>query len=140
VAAAASLSAVVTSSDTPLPRSIRKGPRITLTCECGERQYLHYGEIWTCEKCGRRWNTERIPVEQYAELRAAQLRYRRTPIIVSTLALVCVIAFVIAGRAVAGLIVIALAATTYGIFVRPTYRRRYQSAMADLPTWKIEPD
>ena len=47
---AAPSTAVITRSDTPLPRTIRKGPRITLTCRCGEHQYLHYGEIWTCEK------------------------------------------------------------------------------------------
>jgi hypothetical protein len=130
----------VTRTDTPLPRSIRKGPRITLTCECGERRYLHYGEIWTCEKCGRRWNTERIPIDQYAELRKAQLRYRRIPIIVSTISLLCVLAFAIAGKAFAGLILLAFAATTYSMFVRPIHRRKYRRAAGDLPTWEIRPE
>ena len=34
-----------------LPKSVRRGPPITLTCDCGERRYLRYGERWTCEKC-----------------------------------------------------------------------------------------
>jgi ribosomal protein L37AE/L43A len=140
VATAASSSGVITRSDTPLPRSIRKGPRITLTCECGERQYLRYGEIWTCEKCGRRWNTERIPIEQYAELRRTQLRYRRVPIIVSIVSLICVLAFVIAGNGFAGLIIVAFALTAYSMFARPLYRRRYRQALADLPKWEIKPE
>ncbi len=140
MATAASSTAVITRSDTPLPRTIRKGPRITLTCKCGEHQYLHYGEIWTCEQCGRRWNTERIPIEQYAELRQAQLRYRRIPIILSVLSLICVIAFIIAGRALAGLIIIAFGATAYSMFARPLYRRRYREALTDIPKWEIEPE
>ena len=81
-----------------LPRSIRHGPRITLTCKCGEKNYLQYGERWTCDKCGRSWNTLRIPLEQYAEIRRTQLRFRRIPIAVSALSLVCIVAFVVAGR------------------------------------------
>ncbi|HUO73371.1 MAG TPA: hypothetical protein VMU39_21555 [Solirubrobacteraceae bacterium] len=127
-------------TEEPLPRSVRKGPRITITCKCGERRYLHYGERWTCEKCGRSWNTQRIPIEQYAELRKAQLRYRRIPIAMSVLSLICVVAFIIAGRAVAGLIIVAFAATAWSMFARPIYRRKYRQAIAHVPTWEIEPD
>ena len=51
-----------------LPRSIRRGPLITLSCECGARRELHYGEQWHCENCGRTWNTNRIPLEQYEQI------------------------------------------------------------------------
>jgi hypothetical protein len=124
----------------PLPSSIRRGPRITLTCECGERRYLRYGERWTCEKCGRTWNTARIPVEQYAAIRATQLRYRRVPLIISTLALICIVVFVIVGKALGGLIIVALVASTWGMFFRPIYQRRYREALSDLPSWQIEPE
>ncbi|MHB1568781.1 MAG: hypothetical protein ACYCXW_02880 [Solirubrobacteraceae bacterium] len=127
-------------SATELPKSVRRGPRITLTCDCGEVRYLHYGELWTCEKCGRTWNTNRIPVEQYAAIRATQLRYRRIPMAMSLIALACVVAFVIIGKALGGLIVVALLATTWTMFFRPLYRRRYRAALADLPSWKIKPE
>ncbi len=123
-----------------LPRAVRRGPPITLTCECGERQNVHYGERWRCERCGRTWNTARIPIEQYAEIRATQLRYRRVPLAISVLALVCVVAFIVAGRAFGGLIVVALVATTWSMFFRPMYQRRYRAALAKLPSWEIEPD
>jgi hypothetical protein len=127
-------------ADPPLPRSIRRGPPITITCECGERRYLHYGERWKCETCGRSWNTRRIPLEEYAALRRTQLRYRRIPLAVSALALICVIVFIVLGQAFGGLIVVAFAATAWSMFVRPFHKRRYREQLAKLPTWKIEPE
>ena len=50
------------------------------------------------------WNTRRIPLEEYAQLRRTQLRYRRMPLLVSALSLVCVIAFIVLGKAFGGLI------------------------------------
>lgn len=117
-----------------------RGPLITLTCECGARHQARYGERWTCEGCGRTWDTSRIPAEQYAAVRATQLRYRRVPLAISAVVLLCVVAFVIAGKALGGLVVVALVATTWSMFFRPIYRRRYRRALAELPTWKIEPE
>jgi hypothetical protein len=123
-----------------VPKSVRRGPPITLTCDCGERRHLRYGERWTCEKCGKTWNTNRIPVEQYAAIRATQLRYRRVPLAISIFALVCVVAFIIVGKALGGLIVVGLLASTWSMFFRPIHRRKYREAIADLPSWKIKPE
>jgi hypothetical protein len=125
---------------TPIPRSVRHGPPITLTCECGETRHLRYGERWTCETCGRSWDTARIPVDQYAAIRATQLRFRRVPIAISVLALAAVIACIVVGKALGGLLVVAILATTWSMFFRPLHRRRYREALAELPTWQIEPD
>ena len=43
------------------PGAVLKGPPITLTCECGEKHDLPYGERWECESCGRIWDTEPDP-------------------------------------------------------------------------------
>src|SRR5450755_500844 len=123
-----------------LPRSVRRGPQITLTCECGERRYVRYGERWRCETCGRTWNTARIPIEQYAALRATQLRYRRVPMAISVVALACVVAAIVLGKAVGGVLVVAIVATTWSMFFRPIHRRRYRRALAELPSWTIEPE
>ncbi|HEY3726037.1 MAG TPA: hypothetical protein VGL51_02610 [Solirubrobacteraceae bacterium] len=123
-----------------LPRSVRRGPPITLTCDCGEKRQVRYGERWTCEKCGRAWNTNRIPLDQYAAIRRTQLRFRRVPMVISIVALVCVVAFIIVGKALGGLVLVAVAATSWSMFFRPLHRRRYRQALAELPTWKIEPD
>ena len=121
-------------------RSVRRGPLITLTCECGEKRYLRYGERWRCETCSRSWDTGKIPVEQYAAIRATQLRFRRVPIAISVLALAAVIACIVGGKALGGLLVVAIIASTWSMFFRPIHRRHYRQALADLPTWEIEPD
>ena len=126
--------------ESDLPRSIRHGPRITIACECGEKRYLHYGERWTCEKCGRTWNTRRIPLEEYAELRRTQLRYRRVPLLIATLSLICVVVFIVLGQAAGGLIVVAFGATAWSMFGHPFYKRRYREQLAKIPSWKIEPE
>ncbi len=126
--------------ESDLPRSIRRGPKITIACECGEKRYLQYGERWTCENCGRTWNTRRIPLEEYAELRRTQLRYRRVPILIAALSLVCVIAFIVIGKALGGLLIVAFAATSWSMFGHPFYKRRYREQLAKVPTWKIEPE
>jgi hypothetical protein len=123
-----------------LPRSVRRGPRITLTCKCGEKEYVQYGETWTCDRCGKRWNTRKIPLEQYAAIRATQLRFRRIPIIISVLSLLCVAAFIIGGKPMGGLILVAFGATAWSMFARPFHRRKYREAVAKLPSWEIEPD
>jgi hypothetical protein len=131
--------AVVT-DEPALPRSVRRGPRITLTCRCGERRYLQYGERWTCEACGRTWNTRDIPLDQYAAVRRTQLRARRVPMAVAVISLVCVAVFIILGRAFGGLILVAFAATAWSMFVRPIHRRRYRRQLAELPAWDIAPE
>jgi hypothetical protein len=123
-----------------IPRSVRRGPPITLTCECGEVHRLRYGERWTCGSCGKSWDTNKIPVESYAAIRSTQLRFRRAPIAISIVALLCVIGCVVVGKALGGLLVVAIIATTWSMFFRPIHRRRYRAALAELPTWQIEPD
>ena len=132
--------AVTAAEGEPLPRSVRRGPLITLTCDCGERCQLRYGERWTCEKCGKTWNTRRIPMDQYAEIRATQLRYRRAPLAISLFSLLCVIALIVLGKAIGGLIIVGIIATTWSMFFRPIHRRKYREALAQLPSWKIKPE
>lgn len=122
------------------PTVVRRGPKITVACPCGERRYLSYGERWTCERCGRRWDTNQIPLKQYAALRATQLRYRRVPLAIGVVALACIVAGVVVGKALGGVIIVAIVATTWSMFFRPIHRRRYRSALADLPSWSLTPD
>jgi hypothetical protein len=86
------------------------------------------------------WDTNKIPLEQYAAIRSTQLRFRRVPIAISVLALASVIACIAVGKALGGLLVVAILATTWSMFFRPLHRRRYREALADLPTWQIKPD
>jgi hypothetical protein len=137
---AGSLTPMSPDAEADLPRSIRRGPPITIACECGERRDLHYGERWTCEKCGRTWNTRRIPLEDYAALRRTQLRYRWIPLAMAAIVIASLIALVVLGRAFGGILIAALAAMAWSTFGRPQWKRRYLKAIAERPTWNIKPD
>ena len=50
------------------------------------------------------------------------------------------IACIVVGKALGGLLVVAILATTWSMFFRPLHRRRYRAALAELPTWQIEPE
>jgi hypothetical protein len=56
------------------------------------------------------------------------------------LALACIVAFLIAGKALGGLIIVAFGATAWSMFARPLHKRRHRRALAELPSWEIEPD
>jgi hypothetical protein len=131
-------SASVTPSD--LPRGVRRGPPITVKCECGERRDLRYGERWRCEGCGRRYDTNRIPVQEYAALRRNRVHDRIVPSIVFA-ALACVVlVLVFVGRPLAAVLVVALVGFFWGTFARPARRRRQYKAIAERPRWQIKAD
>jgi hypothetical protein len=124
-----------------LPRSVRKGPLITVTCECGERRDLRYGEVWRCEGCGRRFDTNKIPLEEYAAIRRTQLRYRLFPLTAGLILLAATIVFLIAGRTFSALVFAAFLLATWAVFGRPFFRSRYRKSLhKNLPTWNLKAD
>jgi hypothetical protein len=130
----------LTAEHADLPRAVRKGPPITVKCECGERRDLRYGERWRCDGCGRSYDTNRIPVEEYASLRRNRVRDRILPSIVFAAAAAAALVFVLIGRPLAVVVVVPLAGFLWSSFVRPARRRRQYQAIADRPRWKIESD
>jgi hypothetical protein len=115
-----------------------KGPRITVTCECGTETRAAYGERFTCEGCAREYDTSRIPSSDYARLASVVRRFRiggwAFGIVVALLALWLVLQrqpFVL----LIGLSSILFAWFTYG---RPFVRSRYRKALAALPRWNLE--
>jgi hypothetical protein len=123
-----------------LPRSVRRGPPITVTCECGQRRELRYGERWRCEGCGRSYDTNRIPVDEYAALRRYKVHDRIIPSLVFAGLAVAVVVFVLIGRPIAAIMVFAVVGFAWGTFVRPARRRRQYKAIADRPRWQIRAD
>ena len=121
-------------------RRVRRGPPITLTCDCGERRELRYGDRWQCERCAQRYDTNQIPVDEYAELRRARVRDRIVPTLVFALAAGVAAAFALIGRPFGAVVVVALIAFLWGSFVRPARRRRQYRAIANRPQWNIKAD
>jgi hypothetical protein len=124
-----------------LPRSVRKGPLITVTCECGERRDLHYGEVWQCEGCGRRFDTNKIPLEEYAAIRRTQIRYRLFPLVAGLILLAAMIAFFIVGSAFRAVVFGAFLLASWGMLGRPFFRSRYRKKLRqNMPTWNLKAD
>jgi uncharacterized protein (DUF983 family) len=115
-------------------------PRITLRCDCGESEALvAYGERWTCESCGRTYDTTGIPAADFAAIQAMRRRYR----IVGYAGAVLVAAFMLLLALTAqpfqlfiGLPFILLLWFTY---VRPVMRSRYSRRVNELQrTWTLK--
>jgi Flp pilus assembly protein TadB len=116
---------------------VRRGPPITVSCECGEKRELRYGELWRCESCGRRYDTNRIPVEEYDSLRRSRAHDRILPTVVFVVVAVVALVLVLVGRPFAAVLIVPLVAFFWGSYVRPKRRRRQVQAIADRPRWKI---
>ena len=122
------------------PGAVTKGPPITVTCECGERHELFYGERWTCPVCGRAYDSNQIPAEEYAQIRRLQLRYRAVPVALGVTVAALAILFTLTGNIAGVFFIMPVALITWFVFIRPTHRRRYRAAIADLPSWDLRAD
>jgi hypothetical protein len=121
------------------PGSVLRGPPIAVTCKCGEKRELRYGETWRCESCGRRWNTAQIPPEQYEAIRRTQLRFRALPVLYGLAVLALAMFFTLTGNTFSVFVLLPLALMIWFYFVRPFHRRRYRRAIAELPRWDLRP-
>jgi uncharacterized protein (DUF983 family) len=115
-------------------------PRITLRCDCGKSEALvAYGERWTCDACGRTYDTNGIPAEDFAAIQAMRRRYR----IIGYAGAILVAAF---------MLLLALTAQPFQLFiglpfvlllwftyVRPVMRSRYMRRVGELQrTWTLK--
>ena len=119
------------------PGSVTKGPAITVTCECGERAQLFYGERWTCPVDGLEYDTRNIPEAQYAEIRRLQRRFRAIPIALGTVVAALAIVFTLTGNIVGVFFLMPVGIIAWFVFIRPTHRKRYREAIANLPRWDL---
>jgi hypothetical protein len=122
------------------PGAVFGGPPIAVTCECGEKHDARYGEVWTCERCGRRWDTNQIPREDYEVIRRTQLRFRALPIAVGVVVVGLAAFFTLTGNVVSVFFLMPVALLGWFVFLRPVHRRRYRAAIADLPRWDLHPE
>jgi hypothetical protein len=121
------------------PGTVLRGPPIALTCECGVKHDVRYGDTWTCEQCGRTWDTSQIPREQYEAIRRTQLRFRALPVALGLLVAAIAIFFTLTGNVFSVFFLLPIATTVWFVFLRPAHRRRYRRAIADLPRWELHP-
>jgi hypothetical protein len=122
------------------PGVVLRGPPISVSCECGDKRDLHYGEAWDCQRCGRRWDTAQIPAEQYEAIRRTQLRFRVLPVAYGLVVASTAIFFTLTGNVFSVFVLLPLAMMVWFYFIRPAHRRRYRRAIADLPRWNLSPE
>jgi hypothetical protein len=122
------------------PGAVLRGPPIAVTCECGEKRDLTYGVEWTCESCGRHWDTKQIPAEQYGAIRRTQMRFRVLPVVYGLLVAGGAIFFTLTGNIFSVIVLLPFSMLLWFYFIQPFHRRRYRRAIAELPKWQLRPD
>jgi len=122
------------------PGTITKGPPITVTCDCGARKELFYGERWTCPDCGRSYDTSHIPADEYQAIRKLQMRFRAVPIALGMSVALLAILFTLTGNILGVFFIMPMAIISWFVFIRPTHRKRYRAAIAQLPRWDLRAD
>ena len=117
-----------------------KGPPITVSCRCGEVRHVPYGETWTCEKCGRRWNTAQIPEEEYWGIMREMRRYRLQVLAVSVFMGVG-FAVVLANVDARRFLPLALGLMGFWFLVyMPRWRQKVRRRARSLPHWQLRPE
>jgi hypothetical protein len=119
-------------------RLVFAAPPVQVTCECGEARSLAYGERWTCERCGKRWNTEQIPADEYQALARAIRRYQLTSLAfgVVMLAVFAPLTLLVDLRiGVTGILVFFV----WAFLLRPR-RRQKLLRRATSPRWQLSPE
>jgi len=114
-------------------------PPITISCECGEKRDVAYGERWHCEKCGRSWNTAQIPAEEYERLLRSVRRHKLEVLVLAAVAAAVLIPLiaVVSARFIA-LIPLVMAAWLF--LILPRWRWRYRRTARDAPRWQLHPE
>lgn len=116
-----------------------KGAPITVKCDCGEIQYVAYGDVWECPTCGRRWNTEQIPAEEYWGVMREAKRQR---LMMMGVAVAIAIGFAFLaltmGPAAWGLAPIVIGA--WFLLLMPRWRRKLRVQARSLPKWQLHPE
>jgi hypothetical protein len=117
-----------------------RAPLITITCDCGASVDLPYGDRWTCDSCGKTWNTGQIPPADYEALVQSVRRYRLLVLGPPTLlAAILVPLAVVVGIQYAFLLFVLVMG--YGLLAVPQLRRRSTARLrAYTKSWKLSPE
>jgi hypothetical protein len=116
-----------------------RGAPITVKCDCGQIQYVPYGERWECPGCDRVWDTGQIPEAEYWGIMHEMRRYR-LQVIAAALAIFIplgVLGFLAGPRF---FLMIPVAMGAWFFFYMPRWRRKVRTRARNLPTWQLHPE
>lgn len=116
-----------------------RGAPITVRCECSEVRRLAYGERWTCERCGRTWNTAQIPADTYWGIMREMRRYRFSVIGVA-IAITAVFALLGVVQGPQFFTLVPLVLGFWFLWYMPFWRRKVRRRARSLPKWQLRPE
>jgi hypothetical protein len=114
-------------------------PPITIACDCGETKRVAYGERWHCESCGRSWNTQQIPAEEYQRLLRRMRRHKLEVLAAAAIAMAVLVPLIVFGSARFIMVVPVVMAFWLFLFL-PFWRRRYRRTAHNAPRWQLHPE
>lgn len=114
-------------------------PRITLRCDCGAEALVAYGERWTCESCGRTYDTNDIPARDFAAIQAMRRRYRIAGYAGVTFVAALVLLLALTAQQYQLFIGLPFILILWFMYVRPIMRSRYRRRVGELQrTWTLK--
>jgi Flp pilus assembly protein TadB len=116
-----------------------RGAPITIKCDCGEMKHVPYGERWDCPTCGRRWNTNQIPAEEYWGIMKEMRRYRLQ---VMGFAVVVAVTFAVLAIVLGPRVMLLAPIVVAGWYLlyMPRWRQKVRRRARNLPKWQLQPE
>jgi Flp pilus assembly protein TadB len=114
-------------------------PPITIRCECGDTKEVAYGERWKCQRCGRSWNTQQIPPEEYDSLLRRIRRHQLEALAAMAIAAAVLIPLIVV-VSVGFIFVVPMVMAGWLFLFLPFWRRRYRRSARGAPRWELHPE
>ena len=126
-------------TNAPYNRFEMHGPPITIRCECGEAKEVPYGERWRCERCGRAWNTQQIPAEEYEGLLRRMRRHKLEALAMAAIAAAVMIPLIVVVSS-GFILLVPMLMAAWLFLILPFWRRRYRRTAREAPRWELHPE
>jgi Flp pilus assembly protein TadB len=114
-------------------------PPITISCDCGEKREVPYGETWRCDSCERLWDTNQIPAEEYEGLLRRMKRARLEAVAIAAVLAAIMVPLIVLVNPAWVFAVPAVAAVWLFLYL-PFWRRRTRRVAASSPHWELHPE
>ena len=100
---------------------------------------MAYGERWPCDRCGRSWNTQQIPAEEYESLLRRMRRHKLEVLAAAAIAGAVLVPLIVVVSA-RFICLVPLVMAFWLFFFLPFWRRRYRRTARDTPRWELHPE
>ena len=109
-----------------------------MRCDCGAEALVAYGETWTCESCGRTYDTKGIPEADWQAIQDLRRRYRVVGYAGVTLVAAFVLLLALTAQEFQLFIGLPAILLVWFIYVRPFMRSRYHRRVGELQrSWTL---